>query len=360
MRRRLARLALTGVLAASVAGTGMTVVRIAHDPLAIAFRAATAAEIRAETDRMLAQTATPEALTARIEARLAESPRNWLALDALRELSAERGIALQPDLIMRFDQTRKDDHGYLAQAASCAICAFDAARCSLTQVMMCNAPVALTPVGDMLGITRAGVAYASGEEVDRIDLALSVVGLGATAAVIASGGSSIAVKAGAGLAKTARKMGRLSPRLVSMATDAVREGVDWARLPAVRSLDDLNAAIRADAFLPLTNTLADLERVRTATNATTVLHLLPLVDDADDARKLALTSEALGPRLVGRAEMLGKARLFRATLRLGELAWGLFASVTALVLALAGMAGHMGQTLALRLLRRAAAKPKPR
>ena len=35
------------------------------------------------------------------------------------------------------------------------------------------------------GDTRAGMAYAAGEDIDQIDLALSVVGLGATAAVLA-------------------------------------------------------------------------------------------------------------------------------------------------------------------------------
>lgn len=360
MFRRLARLCLTGILAASVASTGLTLVRVARDPMVGAFRAATASEIRAETDRILAKAATPEAVSARIVARMDESPRNWLALDALRDLSKERELSLPPDIIARFDHLREEDHGYLAQTASCAVCAYDASQCSLTQVMVCQAPVALTPVGDILGITRAGVAYASGDEVDQIDLALSVVGLGATAAVLASGGSSTVVKAGAGLAKTARKMGRLSPRLVGMVSDAVREGVDWARLPAVRSMDDLTAVIRAKAFAPLTNTLHDFERVRTATDTTTALHLLPLVDDAEDARKLAMATEALGPRVVGRAEMLGKARLFRATLRLGEVGWSLISGIIGIVLAMAGLAGHLGYTLSVRLLRRIAAPPRRR
>lgn len=303
---------------------------------------------------MLEKTATPEAVTARIAARLDENPRNWLALDALRDLATERAIPLPANLLVRFSELREQDHSYLAQTESCLVCAYDAAQCSLTQVMMCQAPVAMTPVGDILGITRAGVAYASGDEIDQIDLALSVVGLGATAAVIATGGSSAMVKGGAAVAKIARKMGRLSPRLIGMATDAVREGVDWARLPAVRSLDDVKAAIKADAFLPLTNTLTDLERVRTATDTTTALHLLPLIDDAADARRLANASEALGARVVGRAEMLGKARLFRATLRLGEVAWALVAYVGGLILALIGIAGQLVQTIMMRLLRQLA------
>lgn len=337
MLRALARGMVLLLLAGSLASTTLTAARIASDPLIRPFADAAADQIVAATDRMLAQAATPETLRAHIANRLAEEPRNWLALDALVALAAERSIPLPEDLTDALQIAREDDHGYYAQAASCAACAYDPAQCSLSQVMICQAPVALSPIGDVTGITRAGVAYATGAEVDQIDLALSVVGLGATAAVIASGGSSVVVKAGASLAKLARRMGRLSPRLVAMATDAVRGGVDWARLPAVRSLDDLTAAIRIDAFAPLTNTLTDLERLRAATSTTTALHLLPLVDDAADANRLARAAEALGPELAGRAEVLGKARLFRATLRVSKTGWALVSGLAGLMLSVAMM-----------------------
>lgn len=337
MLRGLTRLVLLLVLAASLAGTTLTAARIAANPLISPFTEATAAQIIAATNRMLAEAATPATLQAHITNRLAETPRNWLALDALLDLANERKVALPEDLTDAVQIAREDDHSYYATVTSCAACAYDPAQCSLNQVMVCQAPVALTPIGDIAGITRAGVAYAAGDDIDQIDLALSVVGLGATAAMLASGGTSAVVKAGASLAKLARKMDRLSPRLVAMASDAVRGGVDWARLPAVRSLDDLSAAIRAEAFTPLTNTLTDLDRLRAATTATTALHLLPLVDDATDARRLANAAEALGPKLAGRAELLGKARLFRATLRLSETAWALTAALTSLLLSAAGL-----------------------
>lgn len=354
MLRGLTRLILLLVLAASLAGTTLTAARIAANPLVAPFAEATAAQIIAATDRMLAEAATPATLQAHITNRLAETPRNWLALDALLDLANERGLPLPEDLTDAVQIAREDDHSYYATVTACAACAYDPAQCSLNQVMVCQAPVALTPIGDIAGITRAGVAYAAGEDIDQIDLALSVVGLGATAAVLASGGTSAVVKAGASLAKLARKMDRLSPRLVAMASDAVRSGVDWARLPAVRSLDDLSAAIRADAFTPLTKTLTDLDRVRSATTATTALHLLPLVDDAADARRLANAAEALGPKLAGRAELLGKARLFRATLRLSETAWALTAALTSLLLSAAGLLTSLIQHDLLKRLKRGA------
>lgn len=354
MLRALARGFLLLALAGSLASTTLMAARIASDPLITPFADAAADQIMAATDRMLAQAATPETLRAHISNRLAEEPRNWLALDALVALAAERAIPLPDDLTDAVQIAREDDHGFYAQAASCAACAYDPAECSLSQVMICQAPIALSPIGDVTGITRAGVAYATGVEVDQIDLALSVVGLGATAAVLASGGSSVVVKAGAGLAKLARRMGRLSPRLVAMATDAVRGGVDWARLPAARSLDDLTAAIRVDAFAPLTNTLTDLERLRAATNTTTALHLLPMVDDAADARRLAHAAEALGPKLTGRAEVLGKARLLRATVIVSKTGWALVSGLAGLMLSVAMMLGGMIQHRLWHFLHRAA------
>ncbi len=201
-------------------------------------------------------------------------------------------------------------------------------------------------------LSRAGVAYASGGEVDQIDLALSVVGLGATAAVLASGGTSYTVKAGASLAKLARRMGRLSPKLVEMALTAARTGIRWADLPGVRSAEDLSRVIHPEAFKPLTETLTDLSRLTAATDATTALHLLPLVDDAADARRLARSAEALGPKLVGRAEVLGKARLFRATLRLSETAWALGAGLVGVILSAASLIAGMIQHALIHRLRR--------
>lgn len=352
--RHLARLMLMALLILSLAGFAINLAQIATDPTLRAARTATGQEIRARTDALLARYATPETLTALLETHLAAPQRNWIALDALTDLAIERAIDLSPDLSERLASARSQDFGLWAQAASCALCAFDAGQCSLSQVLACQAPVALTPIGDLLGISHAGVAYASGAQVDQNDLALSVVGLGATAAVLVSGGSSALVKAGAGLAKTARKMGRLSPRLVDLALASVRDGVDWAGLSAVRSLDDLTLVVRAEAFAPLTATLTDLERVRAATDTTVALQLLPLVDDAADARRLAQVAEALGPKVVGRAEVLGKARLFRATWRAAGITLALAGWFGGLALAFAGLVGHWAQGRVLRLIARAA------
>ncbi len=352
MIRALARATLIAALAVSLAITALTGLRIARDPLLAPLRDRAADQIAAATDRMMAREATPERLAELIAARLGEQPRNWVAIRALEQAAAEQKLILPQATAAAIATAWDDDTGILAQAGDCAICAWDPASCTLSNVLICQAPVALTPVGDIAGIARAGVAYATGGQIDQIDLALSIVGLGATALVVASGGSSAMVKAGASTAKLARRMGLLSPRLTALATDAVRTGVNWAALPAVRSTDDLALAIRADAFAPLIATATDLERLRTATGTTAALHLLPLIDDAGDARRLARLGEALGPRLVARAEVLGKARLLRATLRVSETAVMLMTGLLGLMWSIAAMIGGALQSAGLRLLRR--------
>lgn len=352
MARRIVRWFLLLVLAASAAGLVLVAAQIAANPLVSPWTEAAADQIAATTERMLASAATGETLPAHVRNRLAEDPRNWLAIDALLDLAAERRIVLPPDLLEVVATSREDDFNWYAVTAACGACMLDPAACSLNEVMLCQVPIALTPVGDIAGIARAGLDYAQGEAVDQIDLALSIVGLGASVIVVTSGGSSAVVKAGASLARLAHHMGRLSPRLLDMARDAVTRGVDWARLPEVRSLDDLTAAIHADAFAPLADILSDLTRVSTATGLTTTLHLLPMVDNAADARHLANAAEALGGKVVGRAEVLGKARLFRATVRFSQTAIALLVALNLLFLSLAGLAIHLLQTALLRHARR--------
>lgn len=352
--RSLLRIFLLLAIMASLALTLHSAQRLATGPELAIYRDALASEIVAATDRALAAEATPEVLAGRIAARLAEEPRDWVVIDALADLAGERGIPLPADLVDRLQMLRGQDSGVIATAQACGACLMDTAACTVSLVLLCRAPIDLTVVGDLAGIARAGSAYAGGGTVDEVDLALSVVGLGATALVVVTGGSSLAVKAGAGLAKIARGMGRLSDGLVTLTRGALREGVDWAALPALRSADDLAAAIRADALAPLAAVAADLTRLQSRVGTARALHLMPLVTDADTARRLANAAEALdGPRLVARAELLGPARLMRATVRLSDAALG-FAGGLLAFLSLLGMAlvGAV-KSAVLRRLRRA-------
>lgn len=345
---RLYRLVLLLLLAASAVLTYRSAAEIVANPMLAPLIARGGDEIAAITDRMIAAEATPERLDALLADRLAEDPRNWIALQAISDLYAERGLTLPPDYAQAWDA----DAGLVAQAGDCLACAWDISTCSLSTALLCKAPILLTPVEDVRGITRAGVDYATGAEVDRLDLGLSVVGLSATVLVVASGGTSATVKAGTAVVRLARGMRLLTPRLTLRMTEALGDGVRWSDIPAVRSVDDLPALVRADALAPVAATMADLGRTRDVLGTAQTLHLLPLVDDATDARLLARASEALGARTVSRVEVLGKSRLFRATLRFSDTALELVVGLIGLAAALGAALASMVQTAVLRGLRR--------
>lgn len=354
--RRLVRRLLALALALSLGLTLLTTARVALDPALSPLRDATADEIVAATDRLLLTEATPAHIESLVLTRLAETPRNWASLAAIRGLADERGIPLAPDTAAAYDAAFAEDAGMVKQAGDCARCIWDITQCSMDTVLICRAPVDLTFVGDLAGVARAGTAYVTGAEIDEIDLGLSVVGLAATAAILVSGGTSVALKAGAGAAKVARGMGRLSDGVQDMARVAVKSGVKWDALPAARSADDLYAALRWEAFAPLADTLTGIDRIRAATGTTDMLHLLPLIDSATDARRIGNAAEAMGPKLVGRAEVLGKAKLLRATSRITGTAWALGSGIVGLLLSAAMLLVHSFQHWALRRLRRVLAE----
>lgn len=349
----LARAGLTLLLALSAALAGWSALEVARNPLLRPYVDASAAEIRAATDRMLLREATPDRLAARLSALLAGEPRDWVVIAAVEGVAADRGVALPDALVADRAAAWDADSGYLARAGGCLACLWDAARCSLSQALVCQAPVVLTPAGDVAGLARAGWAWGTGGAVDEIDLALSAVGLGATALVVATGGSSGVVKVGAGLGKLARRMGLLTPRLSAMILSTLRAGVDMGALRRARSADDLARVLRPDRLAPLTALAADMGRIARATDPATALKLLGKVEDGADARRIANAAEALGPRALGRAEVLGRARFLRATVRLGHVAQAMVAGLVGLLLAAAGLASSLIQGAILRRMRRA-------
>ncbi len=200
--------------------------------------------------------------------------------------------------------------------------------------------MALTPVGDIAGIATEGTHYLTGEPVDHINLGLSVIGLGATALTLATVGASTPVKLGAAAAKLAHRMGLLTPRLIRLAGDALKDGIDWAHLSSVRSAEDAARIIRPTTLAPLIEVARDTGRIEAALGPSETLHLIRYIDDVPDARRLAAASEALGEKTVGRIEVLGKARFLRLTLRFSHHALALLAGVFGLIASLGTMAAH--------------------
>ncbi|MCB6179016.1 hypothetical protein LHP98_12865 [Rhodobacter sp. Har01] len=355
--QRIGRAALTAVLAASLVLAGWSALRIIRDPLLQPFADRTADEFVAALDRQLARTTTPDLVADRLRTLLAETPRNWIAIDAVTEIATDRAIVLPADLIAARQAAWDQDHGYLHSAGACVVCTLNAARCTIQLALICNTPVALTPIGDLIGIGRAGYAAASGTEVDRIDFALSAIGLGATLALAATGGTSLTLKAGASLLKLARKMRLLSPRLMALIADAAQRGIRWERAAQWDSLTDPARLLNVAAVAPVAAVASDLGRINHALDTTRTLHLMRYIDGPDDARHLADAAQVLGPRSVGMIEVLGKSRFLRAAVRWTDEALALVAGIVGLLVSLGMALASALQGLIARRLRRALRQP---
>lgn len=348
MARRLARYGLTLCLLALLGWSGWSLWALAQSPLGVPLVERSHAGMVAAYERALTRAATPEALAARIEERLNEVPRNWAALEALNALATAPGVSLPASLRDRYDALRAEDHGWLAQGRACVACAWDLRQCSLSATLACGIGVHLTVLGDLLSLTREGGQYALGQPVDEVEVTLSFVGLGATGLVLFSGGSSLSVKAGAAFLKTAHRSGRLQPGLLAVFHRAATQGVDWARLPAVRQVDDLAALARPNVLRPALETAESLGQVQARLGTRQTLHLVSYLDSPAEARALARSAQAMGSRTTGALEVLGKSRFLRMGLRLADEVWLL---ITLLTGAIWGLAGLAGAALGKRLLR---------
>lgn len=356
MFRTFARMLLLLITSASLALTGITIWRIAGNPALSPFVDRSAAQIVAATDRLLANAASPAHIAERLDHLLTEPVRNWIAMDAILAITVDRAIPLPDALLARIATARASDTGLLATAGACASCAWNPATCALSAVLICQAPMVLTPMGDLAGVTLEAGHFLAGAEVDRINLALSLAGLAAMLLVPATAGSSASVKFGVSTAKLARRMGLVSPGLSREMRNAARDGIDWASVPAARSKDMLLATLRPAQMAPLIGIVRNAGRLGQALPPVQALHLIRYVDGVEDSRRLALAAEALGPRTVGSIEVIGKSRFLRATLRYSDTLWSLMAGLSALLLALASLVGNLAQTLVLQTLRRAARK----
>lgn len=347
----LRRILLWGVVAASLLLTVQGLSDLRATPGVQPLIQRTAAEYRAAVNAALAEAATEGRVAGLLSAYMAQSPRDWVATEAVLDVAAERGLALHPTLIARIETARAEDTGLWATATACGRCAVDMASCGLSQALICNAPVTLSPVGDVIGMGRQGVNWATGAEVDRLDLALSTLGLGATAAVVVSGGGSATVKAGASGLRLARGMGLLNARLTARLVRVAEEAIDTTALRRITRLEDVPTLLRPGALDEIGQLATGLTRLQEATDTRTALRLLPHLDEARDATRMADAAAVFGRGTLGRVEVLGKARLFRLGLRLSDTARDLLVGLAGLGAALLGFAQSLGLRLARALLR---------
>ncbi|WP_179378277.1 hypothetical protein [Jannaschia marina] len=316
------------------------------NPLSAPYVARTTSELAVTLERAVRQEADAEWIAAALETAVA----------ARHAERAEMLLALADDLDRDVDGTAaremiEEETGALSLAVDCALCMADTGTCpSLQHVTFCAVPFEMSVLGDLNALRRATVAVTLGEEVDELDAGLALVSLGATGAVIFSGGTSVTVKAGATLLRMGRRLGTVTPEL----TRFIRIPIRWSRVGDVISgsarLEDLTDAA---ALARMSSVAADMGRVRAATSTAEALSLARHVDSPADARRLAQVAEAAGPRTTRTFEVLGKGRVFRATVRLSRATVGTLALAWLAVVQLAAILGSRLGAMALRRLIRA-------
>ena len=329
--RGLARVALTLLLIVSLGFGAFNLWNLWHSPAGAWLVTRTEQEAAARLERLLAREATPERIGARLKVLLAENPRDWAAIDALETLAKEQKVILPDDVGMVLGQAYEEDHTLIIVLGKCISCAWDPANCDLSGIVLCNVTVSLTPFGDLASVIRESGHYVAGAPVDDIDLALSAIGLGAVAIVPLTGGSSLLLKTGAGMARTAYRIGALSVPVLA-------------------------AARRAAGTVAY---LGALGEVKAATNVVDTLRLVRGIDGLDDARRMSLAARGLGPRTTGAVELVGKSRVFRAVARWSDEVYALIASAVTLIVAVFGLILSVAKSLTFRWLRRTARQGPP-
>ncbi|RRH77300.1 ACP S-malonyltransferase [Falsigemmobacter faecalis] len=290
---------------------------------------------------------TPEEAAARIRSALAADDAFralWLA-----DLAEEEAIALPPDVNLEIEALRASREGVMAGAKDCAVCAWDIRACaSLSEIAFCALPVEMTPLGDLNALRRQGANALAGQEVDQLETGLALVGLAATSALLVTGGGSALVKAGATALRGAKRLGSLTPGVARMISGLGDLPIRWSAVLRGAPLDEITDAAR---LTRVTDMAADIGRIAGNTSAAETLLVLRHVETAEDAARLARVSDVAKAKTTSRLEVLGKSRIFRATLRLSDTAIAAFAALWAGITGLLSLvAGWLMQGV-LKLLR---------
>lgn len=200
----------------------------------------------------------------------------------------------------------------------------------------------LTVIGDLRDIALEGGRMLAGEPYSELILSLSVVGVGVTAATIATGGGGVVAKAGISLVKAARRTGRLTGEFATVLTrltgDAVNmpllrqsmRGVDLTDLARTqRVIGDYGRNVRAARLVPV---LARMGEISNRVGPAETVRLMKFVRTTENLDDVSDMTKRFGLKSRGIMELTGKIALrsFKTSFRaiewvaqsiMGILAW---------------------------------------
>ena len=241
--------------------------------------------------------------------------------------------------------------GLLAQLELCRSCFIDPTNCKTPSVfLVCNLPVEFTVIGDAKTLAEAGADVVAGDPVDRIDVALATVGIGASALMPLTGGTSYSIKAGSTVLRVARRMGVLGKGLGRALSKASDIPFRWNMVDEFVTTGNLDVLTDSRLLMKLADVAEDIGTVGRNARPQDTIFLLRHIENVDDAAELAQVSKVAGKQTREVVEVLGLQKAAKAIRRLSELAMvtiGLLCTLAGQILALA-------TPVSLRLLRRVA------
>lgn len=190
-----------------------------------------------------------------------------------------------------------------------------------------------TAVGDVRDLWEQYQHYAKGEEVNELIVTLAGVGVGLTAATVASMGAATPVKAGTSTTKLAARTGRLSKNFEKLLLKQGMNVFDYKAFlltaRAEKNLDGVSkAALKAynpQAVRTLKQTAEEVNNIRKASSTADALYLLKYVDNAEDLTRLEKLTLKYGETTKGVMKFLGKSAI--ASVRVLRKSVELFVSI---------------------------------
>lgn len=210
----------------------------------------------------------------------------------------------------------------------------------------------LTGIGDIRDLYSQAARYMSGEEVDPLIIGLATVGLGLTAATVATLGGAAPEKAGVSTLKAVKRAGRLSPVLArevgvvaanALDGEALRlVGTSMARLDLAAARAASGRVLKAEAVTTLKGLGTDVATIGSNAGYRTTVAALGSAKSAEEMGVIARLSSRFGTATRAVMVMGGTALTFASMAGTAAM-WSLW-----LVLWLAGVmfgAAKMGRQI---------------
>jgi hypothetical protein len=156
-------------------------------------------------------------------------------------LADERGVALPPSTRQAVEAAEAEASARMASDAWKGFVSGEAPN----EAALAGAVASdLTGIGDVRDLYNQAENYLTGEEVDPLLAGLSAVGLGVTAATIASSGVALPARTGLSTLKAVKRAGKLSPRLTKQLAVLAADAIDKRAIKGLAvSLESLGTDI---------------------------------------------------------------------------------------------------------------------